>query len=147
MAVRLLVRVVRRTPTVHADAAIQSEAREERVREQERYIDVLASVYEPYTVGVWMRASTATRCPLALNSIAAATNLEIAGGALDHRRRAPGQRGRDPLTADQREGETFTFGWLRLLGTVRAWCRSCAMKLLLVVALETVNGVGDKVGV
>ena len=55
------------------------------------------------TVGVWMRASTATRCPLALNNIAAATNLEIAGGAPDHRRRAPGQRGRDPLTADQRE--------------------------------------------
>ena len=55
------------------------------------------------TVGVWMRASTATRCPLALNNIAAATNLEIAGGAADHRRRAPGQRGRDPLTADQRE--------------------------------------------
>ena len=51
------------------------------------------------TVGVWMRASTATRCPLALNNIAAATNLETAGGVLDHRRRAPGQRGRDPLTA------------------------------------------------
>ena len=33
------------------------------------------------TVGVWMRASTATRCPLALNNIAAATNLEIVGAA------------------------------------------------------------------
>ena len=115
----MLVRVVRRTPTVHADAAIQSEAREERVREQERYIDVLASVYEPYTVGVWMRASTATRCSLALNSIAAATNLEIAGGAPGHRRRAPGQRGRDPLTADQREGNLH----LRLAAAARHCAR------------------------
>ena len=67
-----------------------------------------------------------------------------------HRRRgtrARPQRGRDSLTADQPEKETFTFGWLRLLGTVRTWCRSCAMKLLLLVALETVNGVGALVGV
>ena len=119
MAVRWVVRVEKRTHTVSARAEIQFFPANSKAFEQERYISVLASVYEPYTVGVWMRASTATRCSLALNSIAAATNLEIAGGAPGHRRRAPGQRGRDPLTADQREGNLH----LRLAAAARHCAR------------------------
>ena len=38
------------------------------------------------------------------------------------------------------EKKTFTFGWLRLLGTVRAWCRYCATDLTLVVALQNDSG-------
>ena len=108
-----------------------------------------SSTYEPYTVGVWMRASTATRCPLALNNIAAATNLEIAGGAADQPTIGDARPASEVVTRSPptNEKNIFTFGWLRLLGTVRAWCRSCAMKLLLEVALETVNGLVAFVGV
>ena len=107
--------------------------------EQERYISVLASVYEPYTVGVWMRASTATRCPLALLTASLQQPIwrpPAAHPTIGDARPASEVVTRSPPT---NEKETFTFGWLRLLGTVRAWCRSCAMKLLLVVALETIN--------
>ena len=62
-----MVRVEKRTHTVSARAEIQFFPANSKAFERYRDKRCKASVYEPYTVGVWMRASTATRCPLALN--------------------------------------------------------------------------------